>query len=84
MGFMTRHVATGGDHTGEEMARRLKAGTLPALDADSREAFQHAVSVMLRTGQPITVPSAAALEEWAGPLDEPPDDELEAEGDVNG
>ena len=86
MGFLTRpKPATAGDHTGEEIARRLKAGELPALDADSREAFQHAVSVMLRTGQPITVPSAAALEEWAGPLDELPDDELrEAEDVANG
>ena len=81
---MGRARAVGGEHTGVEMARRLKAGTLPAIEADSREAFQHAVSVMLRTGQPITVPSAAALEEWAGPLDERPDDELEAEGEVNG
>ena len=86
MGFLTRpKPATAGDHTGEEIARRLKAGELPALDADSREAFHHAVSVMLRTGQPITVPSAAALDEWAGPLDELPDDELrEAEDVANG
>ena len=83
MGFMTRtKPATAGDHTGEEIARRLKAGELPALDADSREAFQQAVSVMLRTGQPISVPSAAALDEWAGPLDELPDDELREAEDV--
>ena len=76
MGFLTRtKPATDGRHTGEEMARRLKAGELPVIEADSREAFQHAVAVMLHTGQPISVPSAAALNEWCGPLDELPDDE---------
>ena len=85
MGWLaTRKVETRGEHTGEEMARRLKAGVLPALDADSREAYAHAVSIALQTGQAITVPSAAALDAWAGPLDELPDDELVAEGDVDG
>ena len=85
MGLLTtRKVETRGEHTGEEMARRLKAGVLPALDADSREAYAHAVSIALQTGQAITVPSAAAIHEWAGPLDELPDDELKAEGDVDG
>ena len=85
MGFLTRATpAAAGDHTGEDIARRLREGTLPVVDVDTREAFEDAIAVMLRTGQPLTVPSAAALDAWCGPLDELPDDELEAEGEVNG
>ena len=85
MGFMTRsRPATAGDHTGEEIARRLGAGTLPPVDVDTHEAFKDAIAVMLRTGRPLTVPTAAALEAWMGPLDELPDDELEAEDVANG
>ena len=84
MGFMTRaKPAAAGDHTGEAIARRLRDRSLPPVDVDTREAFQEAITTMLRTGQPLTVPSAAALEAWTGPLDELPDDELEAEGQVN-
>ena len=85
MGFFTRtKPATTGDHTGEEIARRLRAGTLPPVDVDTREAFNEAVATMLRTGQPLTVPSAAALDAWVGPLEELPDDEREAEGEHDG
>ena len=84
MGLFTRATpATAGDHTGEDIARRLREGTLPAVDVDTREAFEDAIVVMLRTGQPLTVP-AAALDAWCGPVDELPDDELEAEGEVDG
>ena len=77
MGFLTRtKPATAGDHTGEEIARRLKPASWRRSMPTAGEAFQQAVSVMLRTGQPITVPSAAALNEWCGPLDELPDDEV--------
>ena len=85
MGLFTRATpATAGDHTGEDIARRLREGTLPAVDVDTREAFEDAIVVMLRTGQPLTVPAAAALDAWCGPVDELPDDELEAEGEVDG
>ena len=85
MGWFTRATpATAGDHTGEDIARRLREGTVPAVDVDTREAFEAAIAVMLRTGQPLTVPSAAALEAWCGPLDELPDDERETEGAIGG
>ena len=85
MGFFRRATpAAAGDHTGEEITQRLREGTLPAVDVDTREAFEDAIAVMLRTGQPLTVPSAAALEAWCGPVDELPDDEREAEGEVDG
>ena len=58
------------DPTGEDMAKRLKAGALPPIEVDTREAFEKAVATMLRTGQPISAPSRKALEEWVGPLDE--------------
>ncbi len=85
MGFVTRATpAAAGDQTGKEIARRLRSGTLPVVDVDTREAFHAAIAVLLRTGQPLTVPSAAALEAWCGPLDELPDDELETEGESDG
>ena len=58
------------DPTGEEIAKRLAAGELPALDVETRAAFEQAVTVMIRTGRPIRVPSRSALDEWVGPLDE--------------
>ena len=83
MAFWKREVEAraGGDHTGSEIARQLKAGNLPPTDVNTREAFDEAVATMFRTGQPFTVPSAAHVLEWCGPLDELPDDELVAAED---
>ena len=56
--------------TGEEIAKRLAGAPLPPIEVETREAFEQAVAVMFRTGQPIVVPSAEALEDWQWTLDE--------------
>lgn len=62
----TEHI----DPTGEDIARRLAAEELPPITVETHEAFERAVSTMLRTGRPISVPSREAVEAWVGPLDE--------------
>ena len=85
MGWFTRaRPAPAGDHTGEDIAQRIRERPLPTVDVDTREAFEAAIVVMLQTGQPLTVPSAAALDAWCGPLDELPDDERETEEAIDG
>ena len=66
--------------TGEEVAKRLTAGKLEPIEVETREAFEQAVAVMLRTGRPIVVPSAKALEDWEWSLD--PQDWSVDEGDT--
>ena len=66
MRLRTGHV----DPTGEDIAKRLAAGELPPIEAETQEAFEKAVATMLRTGRPIRVPSREDLEAWVGPLDE--------------
>ena len=66
--------------TGAEVAKRMAAGELEPIEVETREAFEQAVAVMLRTGRPIVVPSAKALEDWEWSLD--PQDWSVDEGDT--
>ena len=77
MGFFRSKPSATGEHTGEDIARQLQAGTLSPVHAKTHDAFCNAVAGMLRTGRPVTVKDAATLKAWFGPVDELPADELD-------
>ena len=77
MGLFRSKPSATGEHTGQEIARQLAAGTLSPVHATTHEAFCNAVAGMLRTGRPVTVEDRATLEAWFGGVDELPADELD-------
>ena len=77
MGLFRSKPSATGEHTGQEIARQLAAGTLSPVHATTYEAFCNAVAGMLRTGRPVTVEDRATLDAWFGGVDELPADELD-------
>ena len=78
MGFFRSKPSATGEHTGEEIARQLQAGTLSPVEANTHDAFCNGGGGDAGgRGGPVTVKDAATLDAWFGPVDELPADELD-------
>ena len=77
MGVFRSKPDVRGEHTAEEIARRLRAGPLTPVQANTHDEFCNGIAGLLRTGRPVTVKDAATLAEWFGPIDELPAGELD-------